>query len=293
MRPTNLPDDINAEILLNHYPEGSVKVVLKGLHKRNSYMDIADIEEGKNGDMHLSLGRCSIYNSLPEYLFHPIDRFDNLPANEYKERFDEECARQEQERESALAFFAPIDLYLLRLRLDIRKRTDEYLPDNRILQDILGDSLTEEQRRNRFIRRAMPFLPSCRYMRGNRTLITFMLRKIFADEGIGIEKRNDLRTIEDERPRYGESTGDPLGSLYIGAGFQERITTYTVRYWPENECDENFLHFIDEAEVFRQFVQDYFISIEETIEFDFQKDGPALRLSDTSEYNYLNYNTNI
>ena len=77
--PQMLPSDINVETLLSYFPQGRCKVALKGLHKRNTYNDIIETEEMLNGTMHITVGRNSIYNALPEYMFHPIDRFDNLP----------------------------------------------------------------------------------------------------------------------------------------------------------------------------------------------------------------------
>ena len=111
----NIPEDINVELLLSYFPEGSCKVAFKGLHKRNSYKDIIETEEKSNGTFVFGIGRNSLYNSLPEFIFHPIDRFDNLPKAEEKERFAEEYQEQEQEIENAYKFFAPIDLFLLRL----------------------------------------------------------------------------------------------------------------------------------------------------------------------------------
>ena len=49
-----------------------------------------------------------------------------------------------------------------------------------------------------------------------------------------------------------------------------------------------------EIEEFRDFVQDYFLSVDSVLEFDIHNDdAPALRLNDTVLYNYLNYNTNL
>ena len=77
--PQLLPGDINAELLLSYYPKGRCKVCLKGLHKRNTYQDIIEMTPFDDNSFLLTVGRNSLYNALPEYMFHPIDRFDNLP----------------------------------------------------------------------------------------------------------------------------------------------------------------------------------------------------------------------
>ena len=88
--PKDIPQDINAELLLSYFPSGSLKVSLKGLHKRNVYNDIIDIDKSSDGTLSMNIGRNSVYNALPEYIFHSIDRFNNIPKIEEKERFAEE-----------------------------------------------------------------------------------------------------------------------------------------------------------------------------------------------------------
>lgn len=287
----NLPSDINAEILLDHYPKGTFDVEFKGLHKRNAYMDVLDLEN-KGGCIQMSLGRKSLYNSLPEYLFHPIDRFD-LPQYNRKERFAEEYVKQEQEISDAYEFFAPIDLALLYQRVKVRHRINELTSENEVLIDIISDTLSDNQKNNRFIKRSLPFLPYCKIIRGDRTLITLMLRKVLMDEEIVVKADNSVRCFSDCKPRYGTEVGSELSSLFVGESFEQGNSSYSVFYWSENDCDENFMGFIDELEEYRAFVQDFFFSVESILEFNVYNDATALRLSDTTTYNYLNYNTNI
>jgi len=292
MQPKYIPDDINVELLLPYFPEGSCKVSFKGLHKRNSYNDIVEMEEGRDGTLLLGVGRNSLYNSLPEFMFHPVDRFDNIPKSQEKERFAEEYQKQEQEKENAYRFFAPIDLLLLKLRVMVREQMNEYARQNRFLIDIVCDKLTEEQKLNRFVRHALNFVPSCKNIRGDKTLLTFMLRKIFMEEGLRIDMHRDALTYTDEKPRYADSFGDELDETYLGNTFKERTTTYDVHYWSEEECDEKFLDFVEEMNVFQQFIQEWFISVEETLLLNICQSSAQIILSD-DKYNYLNYNTTL
>ena len=57
MLPKNIPSDINIELLLSYFERGSFKVNLKGLHKRNVYNDISDIEEKADGTLLVSVAR--------------------------------------------------------------------------------------------------------------------------------------------------------------------------------------------------------------------------------------------
>lgn len=287
----NLPEDLNAEVLLNYYPAGTFKVEYKGLHKRNTYKDILVIDRQGTNYL-LSLGRNSIYNALPEYLFHSIDRFD-LPQYNQKERFEEEYIKQEQEKEDAYRFFEPIDLMLLQLRLKIRKILDAYTCENKILQDLIADNLTQEQQENRFIKQTIPYLPTCKHIRGDRTLITLMLRKILTEENLSVNIHHKEKNFTDKKPRYSHVVGMKLGEGYAGNTFTENILVYDIKYWSEENCNQDFIKFVEEIEVFRQFIQDYFLSVDSLLSFDIQTNALPIRLSDTTTYNYLNFNTNL
>lgn len=290
--PENIPQDINAEVLLGFFPQDTFRVKFCGLHKRNAYNDILEIEKEQEKFL-LHLGRNSLYNSLPEFLFHSIDRFDNIPEREKKQRFSEEYAKQEKEKEQAYKFFSPIDTLLFQLRLEVRERLNKYVESNTLIQDILLDKLTAEQRENRFIKRMTPYISSCKTIRGNRTLITLLLRKVLAEEGLKINVKSKQTEFTDEEPRYANSEGCEIGDVYVGNTFSESVITYSISYWSDEDCDEDFLTFVNDLEVFRKFVQDYFISVDSILVFDVSKDTSPLRISDTTLYNYLNYNTNI
>lgn len=289
----NIPEDINVELLLSYFPEESYRVVFRGLHKRNSYKDIADVEEKRDGTLLFGIGRNSLYNALPEFMFHPVDRFDNIPKSEEKERFAEEYQKQEQEKEHAYKFFAPIDLFLLKLRVMVRERLNEYVDNNKVLIDTICDGLTEEQKSNRFIRNTLQFIPACKTIRGDKTLLTFLLRKVFIEEDLQIEKHHETVTYKDEKPKYADGLDAVLEESYVGNVFDERTTIYDIFYWSEDDCNEHFLKFVEDVDLYQSFVQDYFISIEETLRFNICKDEVPSRLSDDRVFNYLNYNTNL
>lgn len=292
IKPENIPQDIDAEVLFGLYPKDSLSVKFCGMHKRNSYKDILEIED-KQGKLLLHLGRNSLYNSLPEYLFHSIDRFSNIPEQGKRQKFAEEYAKQEREKELAYRFFSPIDTLLFCMRLDVREQLNKYVESNTVLQNMILDRLVKGQKENRFIKRTIPYITSCKKIRGNRTLLTLLLRKILSDEGIIVNIQKKQTVFTDSNPRYLESEGAELGALFAGNTYWDSVITYSVSYWSDDECNSNFLSFIDELEVYRQFIQDYFLSVDSILEFDISKNASPLRISDTTIYNYLNFNTNI
>ena len=300
--PMLFPSDINVEILLDYLNESHIpfKVAFKGLHKRNTYHDIVEMDVRSDGTHIVDVSRNSIYNALPEYLFHPIDRFSHLPRLEEKERFAEELEKQEREKEDAYRFFAPMDVQLLLYAMDIRRTLRPITETNSILHDILADRLDDKQRSNPFIKASIPFLPECKHIRGNKTLLTIYLRKIFTDEGMSITVADPAAvpsafppvSLTDATPRYADGLNATLDDTYVGNTYDENITTFTIHYWPE-QVDDHFLELVDEIETFRLFVQDYFMSVEDVLHFNISHDDPPLRLTDDVVFNYLDYNTNI
>lgn len=293
MLPKNIPDDINIELLLLLFPEGQCKVSFTGTHKRNTYNDFMGLEELSNDTMLLNVGRSSLYNTLPELLFHPIDRFDNLALSGDKEKFEAEYDAQELEKEQAHKFFAPFDLMLLRLRMMVRERLNVYADTDKIMIDILGDELTEAQKKNRFVKKALPFLPFCKSIRGNKTYLTLMLRKILMEEGLNIYVCDQKHTFTDAHPKYNIQLGSDTDSLYLGNTYDDPAMTYNIHYWSEADCNEFFLQFVDELETFRKFIQDYYLAVDEILKFDISCDNEPLHLSDETKHNYMNYNMNI
>ena len=88
--PQLLPGDINAEVLLSYYPLGTVKLAMQGMHKRNSYGDIIDLEpmgpeamrlteeEGYTyippfNDLTVATGQGTIADN-GDHLMHPLSR---------------------------------------------------------------------------------------------------------------------------------------------------------------------------------------------------------------------------
>lgn len=295
MNIANLPLDLKAEALLSHYPQASRTVDLRGAHKRNAYKDIASISLEDNGNTHFSIAKSGLYDILPECLFHPVDRFENLPANEYKERFKEEYEQQQLEENNARNFFKPFDRFVIELS-SIVAQLKNSLSDDSVIADMIGDNLSVEYSSNRFVSRTRQFLPICRQVRGNRTFLTFLLRKVLFEEGLGLAVKHVKAVLTDDTPQYNyrvETLNTDEEAVFLGNEFEEEVTVFTIPYWKEEECNARFLDFIGEMEVYERFINDYFVGIEQSVRFDITNVCAPVRLSDEFCYNYLDYNTNI
>ena len=113
------------------------------------------------------------------------------------------------------------------------------------------------------------------------------------EEGLRINVHKERREFIDSVPRYAESLDFILAEGYNGNAYEDQIVVYDVDYWSDDHCDAHFLQFLEDVEVFRSFIQDYFLAVGETLRFNISQDEAPMRVSDEIVYNYLNYNTNI
>lgn len=290
-----IPDDIRAEVINNYLGDIRKDISFIGSHKRNAYEDISSISQ-EDGTIKIELSKLGLYDILPEALFHPIDRFDNIPSNEFKERFAEEIEQQRIEEANARIFFSPYDQFILRLSSIVTEIKQLEYNDSSILSNIICDSLPDEYKSNRFITRTIEFTPQCKSIRGDATKITLMLRKVMAEEGIKLTPRITTQSYTDENPKYGckiLQEDDVNTELYLGNTFDEDVLSYDVHYWDDRYCNESFLEFVKEMMVFENFLNDYFMGIETSIHFNISAYTLPVRLSDEICHNYLDYNTNI
>lgn len=292
---SNLPENIKAEVIANYLEGLPWNVNLHGMHHRNAYEDILGIRE-ENGELQIDLARNGLYDILPEPLFHPIDRFENLPANEYKERFAEEVEKQHKEEQNAREFFRPLDIGIFSLNVLLDKFKQVQYGDNKVLVDIICDRIPEKLKRNRFIQKLLPFVPLASRIRGDRNLLDLLVRKILKDEGLVLVQNDVSAVIKDETPRYCRQLTDEIPEnpdVFLGNAFDEDITVFTVRYWSESDCDENFKQFVELLQEFEEFISDFFLALGQKLRFELIHQELPVRLDDEIYFNYLDYNTNL
>lgn len=289
----HFPEDIKIEALLEYLPEDSFVLRLCGLHKRNACKDLLRSDMSVGGRQIFELAKMGLYDSLPEYIFHTSYRFDKMRGKGLREEFLEEVSRQEKEKEDAIAFFRPVDIPLLHLKKETYLNKVSLTSHNAVLLNMLGDRLTPEQTQNRFIQKTLQFLPQAKDIRGNETLLTILLRKIFKEENLELSPLCEVQLLADETPRYEDSVGGEIGTVYAGNKYEASVICYNLRYWSEEACDDAFPTFIEEMEVYRLFLRDWFLSVEEDLAFRIEDLASAIWLSDTTIKNYLNFNTNL
>lgn len=290
-----IPDDIRAEVIDNYLGNAKKEISFVGNHKRNAYEDIISLCQDE-GVVKIHLSRQGLYDILPEALFHPVDRFDSIPANEYKERFAEEVEQQRIEETNARDFFSLYDRFIFGLSSAVNGIKQTSFSDNSVLSDIICDSMPDIYKTNRFIARTIEFTPHCNSIRGDVIKITLMLRKIMADEGLKLNPFVNSQVFTDKDPKYNCQVfheDDAPEDVYLGNCFEENVLSYDIQYWNDDFCDASFLTVVEELREYENFMNDYFMGIETVLHFSISAQTLPVRLSDDMCYNYLDYNTNL
>jgi len=281
-------------------PGSACRILFSGDHRRNVCRDVNRFEQTERSDEDggvslrylIESGRRSLYDAFPEYMFHDVDTFAGIPDRDWTARFHNECDRIENKTMDARKFLAPLDAVLFNIGLETKERLRKYASSDIILQNIISGNLREEYKDNEFIGKLIPFLIYSKFIRGNKVLISILLRKLFGEEGLKVEHVSEGMYGQDETPRYNVSLEGTLDSVFFGDGFSETVDVYKIHYWSDEECRGDFNRFLEKMEQFRNVFRDYFFSVEDTVKFEICSENPMQGLSETSGC-FLNYNTNI
>ena len=123
---TMLPD-IKSEIIIadlieRGYPLQRILVKYEGLFKRNFTKDVTDVYlDVMNDVIVFHVSRDSLYDILPQNMFHESIQLGNVEAEERKKRFE----RIKKEEENARRFFLPFDndLFYQKVECEIAYRS--------------------------------------------------------------------------------------------------------------------------------------------------------------------------
>jgi len=218
--------DIKAEVIMADLidkglePENIV-VVNQGTFSRNYSRDITRIHpDTARNLLMIHISRDSLYDVLPEGLFHEVSRFNNKDADERKIEFK----KQKQEEINARMFFLPFDheMFFQSIRLELQ------------LFDIFRDPLSEFKQLFKFersfpehyIRRFLGFLPFSDDIKGDIELTAFCLSELLQKE---VEYSSCYRTVELKMDSmdHDQQAGNILGEdLVCGDHYEEEILSW-------------------------------------------------------------------
>lgn len=268
----------------------------KGVHERTAVGDELQItlrgRQKKSNLVKYTLKRDSLYHILPEYLFHPLDRYAGCDQDE--DEFLKCYKQQEEMTENALAYFYPYDKVFQELRTDFQHYlNDHILTDNLFIADFITAGF-QVNLANKFIRSVYPCLLWLRQYRGYENAIRTALKFAFANQvrAYHADWVTEQTALSAHCHYHLEGT---LDELFCGDTFSDSVYRFDIQYQIEIHTKEQIARLTLEIEEFQRFFQDWFLNVEQHLHLVFgdwtkvpiiesHPNGPGL---------FLNYNTQL
>lgn len=304
----DIPVDIDADLAIT-IASAHLETVSKemGVFMRSGYIYKGTHERTAKGDellislqtstkkllVRYLLKRDSLYHILPEYLFHPLDRYANCEGDEEKLK---KCRKAQKEmEENALRYFYSYDKVLQEERI-----TFQSFLNNRILRNntFIVDFITEGyrvNRKNRYINGVYPCIQWLRAYRGVGRVIEVALRLAFCNSITKYEINiNEVKIPIDTEVCHCCLDGT-IDDLFCGNTYTDVEELISVSYQTPIMSQKQIEILQRDINEFKDFFQMWFLGLHQhlTINFgDFTK--VAVMFTGTSNNDlYLNYNTQL
>ena len=299
-----IPKEVDADVAtsiiipcIDDNTEGKVTYAydFKGVSERTALGDVLTTsiknKQNSNPSVTFSLKRDSLYHILPEYLFHPLDRY--LGADGDTEEFEKRYKEQEEQEKNALTYFRPFDRHFQELRTEYQKWLNDHIFNgNQFISDYLTSGY-KFNRSNPFIQAVYPCIPWLRDNRGNLDMIKVALGYAF------MGKATIQRKWKEENMPLSESVHSNIGGLiddlFLGSTHSCGSYNWHVIYQTKIENEDSLVNLKRLVKEFEDFFSDWFLSIEETltIEFGDWTAKPELTIKNQENGIFLNYSTQL
>lgn len=297
---SGLPD-IKAEVVIGDLLDKGIEIEKflvehKGLFERNYSMDVS----GANIDMIrklivISIARNGLYDVLPEGLFHPFTRYNNLDSDDRKKEFQ----IQKEEETNARKFFMPVDneIFVQRINLELEMLRLVRDPINILKKYFIHDKAIPDQ----FARKFMEFLPFTNEIKGDIKLTAFALSEILSEKVVHNNYYSNTRISQNSASINHSKENKLSGENFIcGENFEESLLNWEFTIILKN--DSNLSYYADmnkriADKIIEKFC-DFFIPVEIEVKIHILCEaGRQLKLTDekgqTEQELFLGYNTSI
>ncbi len=262
--------DIKAEVVIadiheHHVDFNNIEVKFVGTFERNYKKDINSLRvDMVKKAISLHVTRNSLYDVLPEGLFHPVTRFGGLDSKELKNEFK----KLKQEEEKARRFFQPFDQEFLLQRVQLELGERSLFEDPLVVFENLFPNKTSIPRK--YYRQLLKYLPFTNYFKGNPELTAQCLSEIIGEKVI---VDSSFMTNVVHNPDDFKSSG--LGIMGLGEDFicgdslLENVPAWSFTIDIENETGLQELVDPDKGSVLKELLDyfyRYFVPFEVVIE---------------------------
>lgn len=308
LRRPSLPSDIDSDLSIavvdsNIKPvisESEIPIkelyVFNGVHERTAKGDnllVSASTSTKRHQLKYSLKRDSLYHILPEYLFHPLDRYADTDGD--KEEFIKRRKAQKDIESDALEYFYPFDKSFQSLRTLFQKKlNNEILNNKRFIVDFITEGY-DINKNNPFIRGAYPCIIWLRNNRGVKKLLELAVKYAFSDSLNSYSMVSNEQSSEIEAESCHITLDGDIDDLFCGPRYYYLEESINVEYQTEIISESQIEQIKCEIEEFVSFFTKWFLTLNQTIKVEFGDyiKQPIMNVGTSNDDLFLGYNTQL
>lgn len=274
----------------------SNRYVYKGVHERTAKGDdlLMSLQTStKKVTVRYLLKRDSLYHILPEYLFHPLDRYTACDGDEEAFR---KCRKEQKEmEENALHYFYPCDKVLQEERTYFQSfLNDRILRNNTFIVDFITEG-HRVNRTNRFIHRVLPCIQWLRAYRGVERAVEVALRFAFSNCIAQYKVSRIEVKIPIDTTACHCCLNETIDDLFCGNTYTEGKESVCLSYQTPIKSQKQIEILQRDMDEFREFFQSWFLGLHQHLKITFgdYKKAAVMYVGTSDNDLYLNYNTQL
>lgn len=308
LRRPSLPADIDSDLgiavvdsnIQSVISESEIPIkelyLFNGVHDRTAKGDnllISASTSTKRHQLKYSLKRDSLYHILPEYLFHPLDRYADTDGD--KEEFVKRRKAQKEIEADALEYFYPFDKEFQILRRSFQQKLNNEILNNRLF---IVDFITEGykiDKNNPFIKGAYPCIIWLRNNRGVKKLLEVAIKYAFRDSLNSYNMVLDEQSSEIDSGTCHITLDGEIDELFCGLQYFYTEETINVKYQTEIVSESQIQKLKSEIYTFEEFFKEWFLTQNQTISVEFgdYNKHPIMNVGTSNDDLFLGYNTQL
>lgn len=308
LRRPSLPTDIDSDLSIavvdsniqSLIPDSDIPIkksyIFSGVHERTAKGDNLLVSASTSTKRHLlkySLKRDSLYHILPEYLFHPLDRYADTDGD--KEEFVKRRKAQKDIESNALEYFYPFDKSFQLLRTSFQyKLNDEILNNKLFIVDLITEGY-DVNKNNLFIKRAYPCIIWLRNNRGVKKLLEVAIKYAFSDSLNSYDLVSEEQSSSIDADTCHITLDGEIDGLFCGPKYFYLEESINVEYQTEIISEAQIQHLTAEIKEFEEFFKAWFLSQNQTIKVEFgdYNKQPIMNVGTSNDDLFLGYNTQL
>lgn len=267
----------------------------EGVADRTASGDVLSVEiknkTNTNPSVNFILKRDSIYHILPEFLFHPIDRYSGTKGD--VEEFEKRYKEQEEQERNALAYFKFFDQNYQEIKVNFQLWLNENIfKDNQFLSGFITSGYPFN-RENPYIKAVLPCIPWLRNHRGNKEMTEIALGFAFLGNAVVRCEWKDYNMKLDKNIH--SSLDGAIDDLYCGSTFKIGSYLWFVSYQTKIDTTARLNELKTAVQEFSVFFKNWFLHAVDNLVIEFGDWEAVPKLTDKNSINgiFLNYSTQL